>query len=427
MEKPKSKLLVVDDEPINIEVLLNVLSEDYAVTVATDGIAALEKVAVSVPDLILLDILMPAMDGFEICRRLKEDPVSRDIPIIFLTALNEDADEALGLSMGAVDYISKPFNPYIVKARVRNHLELKAHREHLTSLVAEQTRKLKKAHEELLKKALEAGRAQTLAIVLHNVRNAVMPMVMQADILETDFSDKPLEYLDASYRDLAGNREDLNRYLAEDARGARVFAYMGKLLKMLREQQQMIAERIGTIQDSSRHVFEILQVESACEVNKEKGTVFLSRVVEKALSIESLSLAKRRIEVDPRLDEKAAITGDENELLQVVLNLIKNAREAMDALAGEGGKRQIIVRTFREGGTDGLEISDTGIGISKHQLPGITEVGVSHKGSSGLGLFFCKTWVEENQGVFTIESDGPGKGATVRMLFQRDGVEGSRP
>ena len=144
MIETRPSLLVVDDAAANIDILLDALGEEYAVRVATDGAAALNSVKKARPDLILLDIMMPGMDGIEVCRRLKNDPTARDIPIIFLTALNEDADEARGLEMGAVDYITKPVNPAIVMARVRNHLELKKHRDHLEELVKKRTTDLER-------------------------------------------------------------------------------------------------------------------------------------------------------------------------------------------------------------------------------------------------------------------------------------------
>jgi len=140
----KPTVLVVDDAAYNIDVLMAALGEDYTVRVATDGAAALSSVKKSPPDLILLDVMMPVMDGFEVCRRLKDDPTAWDIPIIFLTARNEDADEAQGLEMGAVDYITKPFSTIVVKARVRNHLELKEHRNHLEELVQQRTADLQR-------------------------------------------------------------------------------------------------------------------------------------------------------------------------------------------------------------------------------------------------------------------------------------------
>jgi len=137
MNDNKLTLLVVDDEIINITVLLETLGTDYNVRVATDSTSALASAKDNPPDLILLDVMMPGMDGFEVCRRLKADPNTRDIPIIFLTARNEDADETLGLELGAADYITKPFNPAIVNLRVRKHVQLKIQHERLVALAVQ--------------------------------------------------------------------------------------------------------------------------------------------------------------------------------------------------------------------------------------------------------------------------------------------------
>ncbi len=139
----RQRVLVVDDTPENIEVLRQTLRDDYAVMAAIKGEKALNIArGPTPPDLILLDIMMPGMDGYEVCRRLKADPATRDIPVIFVTALNETGNEAQGLELGAADYIRKPFEPILVHARVHNHLELKRHRQELEDLVAERTREL---------------------------------------------------------------------------------------------------------------------------------------------------------------------------------------------------------------------------------------------------------------------------------------------
>jgi len=135
-------VLVVDDTEANIDLMVATFGDDYDISVALDGETALELVKSVHPDLILLDIMMPGMDGYEVCRRLKANEATRDTPIIFVTALSDSGDETRGLVLGAVDYITKPFKPAIVKTRVRNHLELKRHRDHLEELVKERTREL---------------------------------------------------------------------------------------------------------------------------------------------------------------------------------------------------------------------------------------------------------------------------------------------
>ena len=128
----RKTLLLVDDAPANIQVANAILKDDYRVRVATSGAKALELVkAKPAPDLILLDVEMPEMDGYEVCRRLKTDPETREIPVIFLTGKTEAEDETRGFSVGAVDYIHKPFSPSVVQARVQTHLALRETREQL--------------------------------------------------------------------------------------------------------------------------------------------------------------------------------------------------------------------------------------------------------------------------------------------------------
>ncbi|MBF0184114.1 MAG: two-component system response regulator [Magnetococcales bacterium] len=118
-------ILVVDDTKTNLDLLVHLLSDHYEVSVALDGESALEIALSDQPDLILLDIMMPRMDGYETCRRLKMRAETSDIPVIFVTARRETTDEAQGFALGAVDYITKPISPPLVKARVKTHLQLK--------------------------------------------------------------------------------------------------------------------------------------------------------------------------------------------------------------------------------------------------------------------------------------------------------------
>lgn len=129
----KCTVMIVDDTESNIDILLETLGDAYNVSVAMNGPSALKIVETRPPDLILLDIMMPEMDGYEVCRRLKANPKTRSIPVIFATAMSDIEDEAKGLELGAVDYLTKPLSPIIVSARVRNHLELKLAKEELES------------------------------------------------------------------------------------------------------------------------------------------------------------------------------------------------------------------------------------------------------------------------------------------------------
>jgi PleD family two-component response regulator len=129
-------ILIVDDETTNIEILAELLASDYDVIFATSGEEALAIVESARPDLILLDVMMPDIDGYEVCARLKKSASSKDISVIFITGLGDLEAETRGLSLGAVDYVTKPINPAVVRMRVRNHIELKIARDELARLAA---------------------------------------------------------------------------------------------------------------------------------------------------------------------------------------------------------------------------------------------------------------------------------------------------
>lgn len=133
-QTPLPKILIVDDTPANIRLLGGALHPEHEIIIATNGADALKIAETERPDLILLDIVMPGMDGYEVCRHLKDSPVTKNIPVIFITAKAEEEDEVKGLSLGAVDYILKPFSLPIVQVRVKNYLELKHDRDMLENI-----------------------------------------------------------------------------------------------------------------------------------------------------------------------------------------------------------------------------------------------------------------------------------------------------
>ncbi|HSH86463.1 MAG TPA: two-component system response regulator [Methylophilus sp.] len=140
------RILIVDDEPLNLKVLKQVLQDDYRLSFAKNGMDALELVKKEKPRLILLDVMMPGMTGFEVCKQLKDDPDTQTIPVIFVTALADEADESQGFKAGGVDYINKPISPSLVRARVKAHLSL-IHIDELKSTHLELIQRLGRAAE----------------------------------------------------------------------------------------------------------------------------------------------------------------------------------------------------------------------------------------------------------------------------------------
>ncbi len=179
------RILVVDDVAANLDILVETLGDDYNVSVATDGISALEAIRKELPDLILLDILMPEMDGYEVCRRIKLDPETRDVPVIFVTSLTEAVDETRGFKLGSVDYITKPFNAAVIRARVKTQLELAGARKEL------------ERQNEILKENIEL-REQVEQVTRHDLKNPLQVLLASAQMFDSDM------YLDKDdIRDMA--------------------------------------------------------------------------------------------------------------------------------------------------------------------------------------------------------------------------------
>ncbi len=179
MKSQRSTVLLVDDIPSNIKILVGSLRESYRLVVATNGLDAIKAALEKKPDLILLDVMMPGMDGYEVCKRLKANVETATIPIIFVTAMDEEKDETRGFLLGAVDYIVKPISPVIVKARVQTHIalrkaqhELQRHRDELEELILERTRELREAQIEITSRLIQAAEYHDHQTSRHTTRMA---------------------------------------------------------------------------------------------------------------------------------------------------------------------------------------------------------------------------------------------------------------
>ena len=189
----KPTILIVDDTPMNISVLVGLLKTDYRTVIAKDGEQALSRVfSGNLPDLILLDIMMPGIDGYEVCRQLKDDPRTKNIPVIFISAMNEVGDEEKGLSTGAVDYITKPISPPIVKARIRTHLALSMQKKALMHEVMQRTTELEKSRKELVRRLGLAAEYKDNETGLHVQRMAEYARLIA---IEMGFSEEDADTL----------------------------------------------------------------------------------------------------------------------------------------------------------------------------------------------------------------------------------------
>jgi putative two-component system response regulator len=232
-------VLVVDDTPDNINLLYNVLNKSYRVKAAPNGKKALEILRQDRQiDMVLLDIMMPEMDGYEVCKILKNDPLTAKIPVIFVTALSEHGNEERGLALGAVDYITKPINPAITLARVRTHLALYDQNRELEQKIAERTRELKETRLSIIRQLGRAAEFKDNETGLHVIR-----MSHYARLIAESMLGEPTEWTDLVFQTAA--MHDVGKIGIPDG----ILLKPGKLdadeWKLMQKHPQFGAEIIG--------------------------------------------------------------------------------------------------------------------------------------------------------------------------------------
>ena len=354
MNQPKSRILVVDDVVQNLQVVGTMLrNEGYDVMPAGSGPQALERVRVRVPDLILLDLMMPEMDGLEVCRRLKSDSLTRQIPIIFLTASNEIEHLVKGFEAGAVDYVTKPFNGAELLARVRTHLELKLARERLREMNDEKN--------------------EFMGIAAHDLRNPLSAIQGYSEMVVEDAQ---------SLRH--GELEENGRRIGETAR--------------------RMAEMVQNLLDANR-------IERG-EMTLNLALTDLGTVLHSVIETQKPRVAAKQqtIHIETESTPVMALV-DPNIILQVCENLVSNAVK----YSPQG--RNIFARLKKDAEGARLEVQDEGPGLSaedqkklfgKFARLSAKPTGGEH--STGLGLSIVKRMVESMNGQVWCESE-PGHGA----------------
>ena len=352
-------ILLVDDNLQNLKVLGNMLQETgYHLLFAKNGIQALEAVRNRKPDLILLDIMMPDLDGFEVCRQLKQNVQTNDIPIIFLTARVEPEDIIKGLELGAVDYVTKPFNHKELISRVKTHLELKVAREELARKVEE----LNQAN---------ATKEKLLSIISHDLVNLFNSLINLSNLLTEP--EKPLSI------------EQKDKYLLMISQSSNQgYHLLRNLLDWLRNQ-------MGTLK--------IVPT-----------TVNLKPLVERNIEFLSSQAKNKNITLGSTINSETWVLADPNMLDTVIRNLLANAIK----FTPRDGEVNISAQerdTIME-----ISVIDTGIGIKREDLQQIfqsshhTTIGTGNEKGTGIGLNLCKEFVEKNAGKIGVESE-VGKGS----------------
>jgi len=355
-------LLIVDDNPINLKVLIDYLKQEgYETLIAEDGESAIRRAEFAKPDLILLDIMMGDMDGYETCKRLKRNPETKDIPIIFMTALAETSDKVKGFQVGAVDYITKPFQYEEVLIRIKTHLTLQEQKQSLFDL--------------------NATKDKLLSIIGHDLRSIFTPLATiasrlktKANSIEPDVMTRYASIIDISVSNMSMLLSNLIRW-AKGQTG--ILIYNPVEIPLLSTIQEIVDLYLETI-----HL---------------KGIT---------LSLE--------------IPDHIKVWCDKDMFDTIIRNLISNAVKYTSE------NDTITIQANESDSYACITIQDTGIGIDEKIMPHLFTINIPFKQNgtvgekgSGLGLVLCKDLITKNYGHIDIKSE-LGKGTTIHVQLPLD-------
>jgi signal transduction histidine kinase len=406
----KATILLVDDDSINLSVFGQFLTSYYEVLIATSGPRALQLAnGATKPDLILLDVMMPGMDGYEVLNQLKANPDTREIPVIFVTALNSDVEEERGLKLGAVDYIYKPCHLSILLARIRAQLELKSARDWLKNQnafleaeVERRHRENEQVHLQLLQSEKLAAIGQLAAGIAHEINNPIGFVNSNLNTLNTYLLDV-FTVLDAYHALVADSP------IAPEALQTLLDLKQRKDIDYLRNDiPQLIAEsREGLLR--VRDIIQDLKNFSHTDSN-DWELADLHKGLDSTLNIIHNEL-KYHCKVHKEYGELPEIYCLPSQLNQVFMNLLINAAHAIET------KGDITLRTGHNDKEVWVEIGDNGKGIAPENLTRLFEPFFTTKPvgkGTGLGLSISQNIVRKHGGRIEVNSN-VGQGSTFRV------------
>jgi signal transduction histidine kinase len=421
----KGRILVVDDTPTNLEVISDILTEvGYTVATAIDGERALKRLQTYLPDLILLDVQMPGINGFETCQQIKSNPTTASIPIIFITALSDTESKVQGFSLGAVDYITKPFQEAEMLARINTHLQLQHLRQHLEQCVAERTLELQTALDRLRQSQLQLVQSEKMSAlgnliagVAHEINN---PVGFIAGNLEP-----AQDYILDLLKIINGyqNEQSCPSIALQDLIERIDLDYVREDLPKLIASMQEGVNRIRNISISLR-TFSRADGDRPILFNIHEGLDSTLLILKHRLKANEI---RPEISILKKYGNFPDVQCFPGQLNQVFMNLIANAIDALDESNPgrsfaeiQANPNQITLQTEAIDDRVIIRIADNGIGMSEEVKQNIFEQGFTTKEvgkGTGLGLAIARQIVvEKHSGTLSVTST-PGQGTVFTIVL----------
>jgi len=381
LDYKKYTILIVDDTPTNIGVVTDYLADyGFEILIARDGEKALQRSRYTRPDLILLDVMMPGIDGFGTCRRLKADEVTKDIPVIFMTALANPEDKVRGFEVGGVDYVTKPLHQEEVLARITTHLRIR-----------DLTLSLQKANKQLAD--LNASKDKFFSMIAQDLHDPFNTLLDNLHLILTDADRLPP---------------------AE--------------LRQMAEQSYAAGGTIHSLVETLMTWSSLQRTHLKCESDE----INLRDVARQAVEVWQNTAHRKNIELTNDIEEDIMLCADRMMLTTIIRNLLANALK----YTLNGGWIKLSVQPASSGQEQEADrfvevvVTDAGIGINQENIAKLfkldasyTTPGIAQERGAGLGLILCKEMVEHNGGQIRIEST-PGRGTTVSFTVPPAGLGG---
>lgn len=403
----KPTLLIVDDQVLNLHILSHIFQVDHTIRTATSGQQALDACEQELPDLILLDVVMPGMNGHQVCAYLKANPRTRDVPIIFVTGQNNPEEESVGLALGAADFISKPVNAAVVRARVRGQLllrqtlrEVRDLNENLEARVAQRTHELEQALEVVRQSQEQLARSEaqaTLSTLIASVSHEMGTPLGNAGMLAGTLWDQTQDFQRAAQTGTL-TRSGLNQYLAQMAEGT----------ELLRNN---LARAVELLED-----FHQVATDQASE---QRRTFDLAEVVSEVLHTLSPSLKRYPHRIQVEIPPGIAMDSHPGALGQILINLVNNAY--LHAFEGRS-QGELTLRAQAQGDCVTITVADNGVGMPQERMDKMFQPFFSTKigqGGTGLGMAIVQNLVTKSLGGHITVQSTVGEGTQFHIVLPR--------